>query len=480
MEWTKQLSMTVYPVGQGLFTQSDLRVGGKCLRIVYDCGAFRYDFDQVKPYINSLKGHKLDLLVISHFHWDHISYIPKLLKITGGARQIWAPYVAPKLRPLFAISVAAQAELAGHSFADYQDSVAFAANPGGWLQEREFGEVEEIGGPDQEDGEEPPPPPEEEPEGDFEEDDESPGPSRIILSPPQMWPEAFARGSDIKAARSTIRSSGKGRLEHSVTLFTWTKPLQPDKVDDLYKRMADLLSGDASSTLSNYSRLRSNAEISGDDVMKLVQLISQKEGRKGLRRIYNEIDEDLNSTSMFLLAQIAQLTDIPLSSGATPYTWPLGLSEEMYYDLRRYYHHYGWALSMFPGTPDWERLPAPLRDHMGEHWREYINDMGSRRAFPAMLWCGDAPTDTLDKVVEDASDEFRQRMAAATYWQVPHHGARSSLAPKFYDMIRPAFGLTSCGLTNKFGHPNPEVVRYTGTQVVTDASPPFNTSITWK
>ena len=79
MTWTKQLTMTVFPIGQGLFTQCDVKVGGKIFRIVYDCGAKPSRIEQAQPYLDLLKGRRLDLLVISHFHSDHISYIPELL-----------------------------------------------------------------------------------------------------------------------------------------------------------------------------------------------------------------------------------------------------------------------------------------------------------------------------------------------------------------------------------------------------------------
>ena len=72
MMWTKHLSMTIFPIGQGLFTQCDVKVGEKLFRIVYDCGELRKKMKQAEPYLELLSGRQLDLLVISHFDWDHI------------------------------------------------------------------------------------------------------------------------------------------------------------------------------------------------------------------------------------------------------------------------------------------------------------------------------------------------------------------------------------------------------------------------
>lgn len=83
-----------YPVGQGLFYSAILSTKvGRTTRhfsVVYDCGTITKetsiceDIKEFKKKLstsNEVKPHKvLDLLVISHFHDDHVNYIPELLK----------------------------------------------------------------------------------------------------------------------------------------------------------------------------------------------------------------------------------------------------------------------------------------------------------------------------------------------------------------------------------------------------------------
>lgn len=464
MTWTKRLTMTVFPIGQGLFTQSDVRVGEELFRIIYDCGELHKKLKQAETYLELLSGRQLDLIVISHFDWDHISFIPELLVKTGGAKRAWIPYLAPKLRLLFAMATAIQAELSGHSLAGYRDAVALAANPTEWLEGHGVEEVEEVGGLDQGDGEGPPPPTiPEVPLEDMEA--EPPGPDKISLGPLRPWQEAFERDSNLKASCSSLDAGNRtdGLFEHVLNLITWIKPLAPDKIDDSYQRIVDLLSDETSDALRECCGPGMNEEIPEKDVADLVELICNKENKTKLMDLYKEFCGDLNSSSLFLMAQLAQLLDIPVSSETLRSKITFLLDD-----------------GSFIALPDWHNLSSPARNEIRKKWLRDIDyrEWGSR--FPALLWCGDAPTEILDEVMNDASDDLSKRLGATAFWQIPHHGSKYSFSRQFYDRIGTAKGFISHGHSNNFGHPSPRVVRHTGADIVTELSIPLQYSITWR
>lgn len=453
--------------GQGLFTQCDVKVGEKLFRIVYDCGEIHRKLKQAEPYLESLGGKKLDLLVISHFDWDHISFIPRLLDITEGADRAWIPYVAPKLRILFAIVTAIQAEFSGNQFADYRDAVALAANPRRWLEGRGVDEIKEVGRPEEEGGEGPPTPTVPEgPQENIEED--PPGPDKIGLSLLRPWNGAFRRNSRLKASWSSLDAGLNPDLrertlfEHILILITWIKPLSLDEIDDLCQKVADLLSDEVSDVLKEHCDLRMNEEISEKDVINLVKLICNKKNKARLMDMYKEFCGDLNSSSLFLMAQVAGLKDIPISSKT--------LTNHITF----------FSEGPFLKPIDWHDLPLSLRDRIRRQWLGDIDPEKWLSMHPALLWCGDAPLEILDELMNDALDDLSKRLEATNFWQIPHHGSQHSFNQRFYDKLKPAKGFISYGLTNTFDHPSPRVVRHTGAEIVTELSKPLQFSITWK
>lgn len=79
-------------VGQGFFHTSELEAeDGRKLRYVYDCGAMKkYEIERnarIDEYLKSVGANGvLDILFISHIHFDHISGIERLLDKTNGLK----------------------------------------------------------------------------------------------------------------------------------------------------------------------------------------------------------------------------------------------------------------------------------------------------------------------------------------------------------------------------------------------------------
>ena len=90
------------PVGQGLFYTG--KIGN--FNMVYDCGEMNGPdtiVDLIKDYKHKLKNSKIDMLIVSHLHWDHVSGLEELLKNTP-VRYVFLPYLLPIQRLLLALS----------------------------------------------------------------------------------------------------------------------------------------------------------------------------------------------------------------------------------------------------------------------------------------------------------------------------------------------------------------------------------------
>ncbi|MBU7046671.1 MAG: MBL fold metallo-hydrolase [Theionarchaea archaeon] len=89
-----------HDVGQGLFYSGD--VGG--FNFVYDCGSFKRNYieDAVESYKDMLNKKPVHLLVISHFHQDHVSGLDSLLK-NLAVGDVVIPYFTPLERLIMAL-----------------------------------------------------------------------------------------------------------------------------------------------------------------------------------------------------------------------------------------------------------------------------------------------------------------------------------------------------------------------------------------
>lgn len=63
----------------------------------------------------------------------------------------------------------------------------------------------------------------------------------------------------------------------------------------------------------------------------------------------------------------------------------------------------------------------------------------------------------------DAEKEIEQELLKteeikADILKVGHHGSKTSSTPMFIEKVKPQFALISCGVKNRFGHPNEETL----------------------
>jgi len=112
-----------HKIGQGLFYSGNI----EDYQFVYDCGtssrAVYMDKAIKDDYYFRGKG-PLDLLIISHFHQDHVSGIKDLLNKTNGVKRVILPYLFPQQRLVLLAQYVGQS--AGAISDDYQ---SFLINP---------------------------------------------------------------------------------------------------------------------------------------------------------------------------------------------------------------------------------------------------------------------------------------------------------------------------------------------------------------
>jgi beta-lactamase superfamily II metal-dependent hydrolase len=102
----QQFVRTFHPIGQGAFyTEKFTTNDGKSFTVVYDCGSETFGEKKLTKIINQtfLQGDVIDILFISHFHKDHISGVPQLVK-RCTIKNVVIPLLDNKARALSKIS----------------------------------------------------------------------------------------------------------------------------------------------------------------------------------------------------------------------------------------------------------------------------------------------------------------------------------------------------------------------------------------
>lgn len=138
-----------WPVGHGFFHTAATVVNGTTYRYIYDCGAGKRNTieHQVDRYVQNeaLEGlsDEMDMVVISHFHADHIKGIPHLFS-KFNIKKLVLPYLSEDFK------LVALAHLAASGPAVWRQLSGFVIDPRAWVraqgQETEIIEVSDDEG----------------------------------------------------------------------------------------------------------------------------------------------------------------------------------------------------------------------------------------------------------------------------------------------------------------------------------------------
>ncbi|UCV29053.1 MBL fold metallo-hydrolase [Ferribacterium limneticum] len=147
---------TQWPVGHGFFHTAKIDIGNDSYRYVFDCGADEEKdiLQQVKCYLAEEESKNIEMLVVSHFHADHVNGIPRL--IAGSTvKKLVIPHL-PKDFLLVAL-----AKLASQGVQIWEQYSGLLLAPQTWVNALEGGrevEVVRIAATDDENEQDAPPP----------------------------------------------------------------------------------------------------------------------------------------------------------------------------------------------------------------------------------------------------------------------------------------------------------------------------------
>lgn len=391
-----RVELTVHSVGQGLFYSGRLNN----FTFVYDCGAAdlsprSFLQDQVSRFRSELDGHVLDLMIISHFHADHISGLKQLIEGTHVKY-----FVLPYLTPVERAYVAATEDNEDDWFYE------FLSDPGGYLggEGRESRIVFVGGGENGQSGSDPGA----EGPGNDEEGRDVPESLSIDDSSFEMRDNESSRNlilrldPDLSSLGSRlIVKDHRGILNIS---RLWAFRFFNYRVDQ--------------NKLERFeASLRANLHVPDSTPLTkaaVEQAIRSGSGRKSLKKAYAAMGGDFNNTS--LLA----------------FHGPRGNPIVHFHFLK------------------WSKLQVglggvPIPDGPNE---PFDSDGVSRLG---VLLTGDA---NLNYNWEDFESHFRNYFVRIRRAFIPHHGSKLSWNPSLRDKVDPvAWWLVSAGLKNSYGHP---------------------------
>lgn len=115
-----------HTVGQGLFYSSSLSKDNVTANIVFDCGSDKIDFINREVTAYKLEVKEIDLLILSHLHYDHVSGLDELLK-DMKVKTVILPYLNKYERILLQIENGTKSQWYS----------SFLNNPYNWLSENE-------------------------------------------------------------------------------------------------------------------------------------------------------------------------------------------------------------------------------------------------------------------------------------------------------------------------------------------------------
>ena len=130
-------------MGHGFFHTASLQVNGsgRTYRYVYDCGSVAPSLveSRVESYFTNeeleLRKPELDMLVLSHFHVDHINGVPHLLS-KFKVKKLVLPFLSEDF------VLAALADLAASGVEAWTEFSGLVLNPQTWMQERGQGDAQ--------------------------------------------------------------------------------------------------------------------------------------------------------------------------------------------------------------------------------------------------------------------------------------------------------------------------------------------------
>ncbi len=398
---TWKINLTLHNVGQGLFCSGRLN----SFAFVYDCGVGdnsprAYLNGALTAFFDELKEHKIDLLVLSHFHADHVSGLEVLM---NGAKvgYVVLPYLTPSERAAVAAANPGEEDWyynfvvdPAKFFFDKDENVKVVFVTGS----RDDTELPDVGkqGPGGKGPRETPNEPTID-EGSFVMPDDDSAKRKIFDLDSQLEP--------IKDRLLVKNHRGWLVIQKSWVFRFFNHRLDEKKLDDFE------------------TGLRINFGLAPREpitMQKMHDAIKSKAGRRKLRTSYKQIGGDFNNTSLMA------------------FHGPLGAPR---IESRRF----SWGGTLITNLGKLVRL-NPNLPPSADSFPEYFGFMLTGDANCNLLW-------------DEFDTHFRSYFDHVSVAFLPHHGSEKSWNPSLKNRVRGgALWYVSAGLHNTYGHPSLSVV----------------------
>lgn len=421
-----------YGVGQGLFVTGTVEVGndsprGRHLNYIYDCGtdgSRRLLEECVDEAVNDLPDEALDLLFISHFHWDHVAGLSRLLErlqLQGGVKKAVLPYLYPSERAVVMANAFDDPNYPGDP-RDWYSS--FLVAPGTFLREHGVQEVYFVRGGD---GPETLPLREIMPHGptdnvrEYREEEESTSlPVTVHADTDSEQIEKHKRierdtGGDLPDSLSNLMTSRSTLWALYWFFLLFNKEVDETKMAEFFAEFEDIRNGRPLTDLLDDERIRKRIQVAYEQLV----------GRGRLN------DSSLAVLSACDMTYVQAPSDFSFSCVTAPCMPSRCRLPEMPLLI-----------------PSDMNRPSPFR------WRR--PDM----ACTGFVYTGDLPAkDLWSPLSRKFGLEKSRPETLVLAYQIPHHGSKNNWhTPQAQLEGNPTYVL-SAGTRNRHGHPDPEVLR---------------------
>ncbi len=410
------LDQNFHGIGQGLFYSGKISIQSNndtksSFNFVYDCGSAsrkKYLYTEIEEYKKlKLQSKKLDLLMISHLHSDHVNGLDNLLSDIE-VENVVLPYIKPIERLLLSV---------------YEKGprwyFEFLSNPTNFLKKRGIKNIIYIsqGG----DVETTPPTAS---EGSLNEVEFSLKMNFEGMKHDEKK-EGYAEKNDKIIDSNVIfkKDSYPAKIYSLWNFYFFTSPIDKNKLNSFYNAVIQI---------QNESKDR---EISRESILEIIR---DENKRKELKKIYEkEITKDLNFTSMaclhgpiYLLPNIDFRYELNFGLWPFPFVLPYrSICKELKFMCSELYH-------------EWRHA-----------FREF-KDIFRNRLYSFLM--GDI--DTISEW-ERIGRRYLPLFKYMQYLQIPHHGSKKNWNNEIPISVGLCDYIISAGIRNRFKHPDLEVIK---------------------
>ena len=391
-----------HAVGQGLFYSSSLSNNTKTVHIVFDCGSEKIDFveREVIEYKKEVK--EIDLLILSHLHYDHVSGLKELLNGTT-VKTIVLPYLNQYERLLLQIDHGTQAQWYSN----------FLDNPYNWLSENgNITNIVVINGNGEQSSDN-----EEIHFQDFNPDD--PFQTKNSLSKTHSVPES--EGTPFNEKVSFYQAKGSIQIANLYFNF-FNYQISPTK-------------------LKNFETLIHKLRI--NNTQSALSILKDVKQRKNLEKAYEQIEEhDLNKTSLvvyqgLIFSKNKNFIDFKAISSCNNH--PIFLNG-------CYWNHCDYFIHKHSLN---NNCTYSLHCHCENNCQNMIGT----------LLLGDIKLDYKTKRKEEFFNHFTNLLRTVQIVQLSHHGSKNGWNDKLIsETPSSCLYIASHAVKNKYAHPHKEVL----------------------